>query len=77
VRAPLSARPARDALLALPLHVVVRDYPELLAVLRERGVDPGGAGGRSLARILAAREDGEALLSALLTAVEWRPRRTP
>ena len=74
MRAPLSARPARDALLALPLHVVVRDYPETLAVLRGRGVDPSDAGGRSLTRVLAMREDGDAFLSELLTAVAWRPR---
>jgi hypothetical protein len=73
----VAARPARDALLPLPLHVVAREYPEVLAVLRDRGVEPSAAGGRSLARLLAEREDGEAILSALLTAVEWRPRAAP
>jgi hypothetical protein len=75
VRARPRARHERDTLLSLPLHVVVRDYPEVLAVLRARGVEPGAAGGRSVARLLAEREDGDALLSAVLTALEWRPAR--
>ena len=75
MRSQPRARPERDTLLALPLHVVVRDYPEVLAVLRARGVEPSATGGRSLARLLAEREDGDALLSAVLTALEWRPAR--
>ena len=66
------ARPERDILLALPLHVVVRDYPEVLAVLRARGVEPSAAGGRSFARLLAEREDGDTILGAVLAALEWR-----
>ena len=67
------ARPERDGLLALPLHVVVRDHPETLAVLRARGVELRAAGGRALGRLLAEREDGDSLLAAVLDAVEWRP----
>ena len=73
MRPPPRAGPDRDALVALPLHVVVRDYPEVLAVLNARGVEPAASGGRSLARLLAEREDGEAILAALLAVVEWRP----
>jgi hypothetical protein len=51
----------------------VRDYPEVLRVLRDRGVDPRAYGGHTLARLEAAREDGAALLVTLLDATEWRP----
>jgi len=67
------AQPERDTLLALPLHVVVRDYPEVLSILRANGVEPRACGDRSLVRLEAEREDGAALLSAVLAAVAWRP----
>ncbi|HLT67238.1 MAG TPA: hypothetical protein VKZ73_05135 [Microbacterium sp.] len=56
---------------ALPLHVVVRDYPETLAVLREAGVDVPGKGG---ARLADAAPDAGPLLDEILTATAWRAR---
>ena len=60
-------------MLALPVHVLVRDYPEVLRVLHDRGVDPRTHGAHTLAQLEAAREDGAALLAALLDATDWRP----
>lgn len=51
--------PERDALLAHPLHVMVRDFPETLAVLRVAGIDLRAHGGRALSRV----EGVEALLA--------------
>ena len=68
-------RPERDGLLGRPLHAFVGDYPEVLRVLRDRGVDARAHGSLTLAELEAAREDGGALLSDLLDATHWRPLR--
>ena len=61
--------PTREYLLVTPLHKLVRDFPETLAVLRGGGGDPRVHGGRLLSRV-----DGwESLLSLLLAATRWRP----
>lgn len=66
VRAPLP----RAQLAELPLHVVVRDFPETLAILRGLGVDVPRQGGQPV----AAAIDGDAgpLLDALAAAIAWR-----
>lgn len=66
---PPPAGPAEVA--ALPLHVVVRDFPETLAVLRDAGVDVPGQGGARLAD--AVPEPGP-LIDAILAATAWRAR---
>lgn len=62
--------PSREALVGLPVHVVVRDFPETLGVFRAGGVDVAERGGDPVAE--AAGEDVEALLDALTAAVAWR-----
>jgi hypothetical protein len=60
-------------LAALPLHVVARDYPETLALLRRRGVDVTRHGGLSVAEAAAAADvDAPSLLDALRDALAWR-----
>lgn len=62
--------PEVEALERLPLHVLIRDWPELLEVLREGGVDPAADGGVSMS------ERGEGAprpaVEALLRATAWR-----
>ncbi len=70
MQARFEPRPDRDRLTSTPLHVVVRDYPETLAVLRERGVDLGARGAGPLTDLDEGRE---ALVRALLEATAWRP----
>ena len=61
--------PTRDYLLVTPLHNIVRDFPETLAVLRGSGGDPRVHGGSLLLQV-----DGwEPLLSLLLSSTRWRP----
>ncbi|MBI4409938.1 MAG: hypothetical protein HY561_09535 [Gemmatimonadetes bacterium] len=62
--------PTRDRLAALPLHVVVRDYPETLAVFRRLGVDVPRRGGESVSA--AAGPDLVRVLDAVLEAIAWR-----
>ena len=61
--------PGEEALLATPLHVLVRDYPEILAVLRAGGVDQRVHGARALGEL----ERGRSLLPALIAITSWRP----
>lgn len=68
-RAPLAAAPLSE-LAERPVHVVVRDYPETLAVLRRHGADATEAGAEPLGVILD--RGGEALAAALAAALEWR-----
>ena len=65
---PLSA-PGEEALLATPLHVLVRDYPETLAVLRAGRMDPMVHGARAPGEL----ERGRSLLLALIAITRWRP----
>ena len=58
-------------LAAMPLHVVVRDYPETLAVFRRFGLDVPGRGGGSVSEALAGSDTGP-LLAELETATAWR-----
>lgn len=69
-RAKHAAPPDRAALAATPLHVVVRDFPETLAVLRRRGVDVPHLGGLPLSR--AGGHDAGAVLDAVADAIVWR-----
>lgn len=67
---------------ALPLHVLVRDFPETLAVLRRAGVDVPALGGRPLevagespgaGRSTGARQ----LIAAMSAAAAWRDTAPP
>ncbi|HEX7117146.1 MAG TPA: hypothetical protein VF212_00050 [Longimicrobiales bacterium] len=72
MKRPAAAPPTAVAeLAALPLHVVVRDYPETLAVLRDFGVDVPARGGGRLAEAL---DDAGPLLQAIQAATAWRAR---
>jgi hypothetical protein len=61
--------PPAERLGPLPLHVLVRDYPETLAVLRRHGVDIPAAGGGSVADAVTGRAE---LKADLLAALAWR-----
>lgn len=62
--------PPAPELAALPVHAVVRDFPETLGVFLRFGVDLPGRGGGPV----AAAVDGDAgpLLDALAAAAAWR-----
>lgn len=66
--------PAPPDLQDLPLHVLVRDFPEALAVLRRFGVDVRAQGAEPLA---AAGADAAALYNALRQATAWRDTAGP
>jgi len=68
-RSVLPPPPGPAELAALPIHVVVRDYPETLAVLRDAGVDVPALGGSTLAE--AVPEPGP-LLDAIRAVTAWR-----
>lgn len=61
--------PAPDRLPSLPVHVVVRRWPETLSVLRGRLASLEEAGARPLS---AVGDDPRALLEAVLEATRWR-----
>jgi hypothetical protein len=61
--------PAGPELARLPLHVAVREWPELLAVLRGRGLDAAALGGTLVADVCAA---AGAELDELRLATAWR-----
>lgn len=61
--------PAPDRLPALPVHVVVRRWPETLPLLRERLPSVEEAGAHPLS---AVGDDPEGLLEAVLEATRWR-----
>ncbi|MGH7474765.1 MAG: hypothetical protein ACRELD_00605 [Longimicrobiales bacterium] len=56
-----------------PLHLVIRDQPEALAVLRAHGVDTAGAGAEPLPAVLNGPEL-ERVIDDLLQASDWRTR---
>lgn len=57
----------------MPAHVVVRDFPETLAVFRDRGVDLRRDGASPVTELAVAGSEGrEPLVEALLAAISWR-----
>ncbi len=62
--------PDAVALAGLPLHVLVRDFPETLAVFRRFGLAVPERGGESFAA--AAGADAAALYDALVRVTAWR-----
>lgn len=69
MRPSFLAPPAPDRLTSLPLHVLVRDYPETLAVLRARGVSLTEHGGVPLSR---TGGDVATLQEEILRVTAWR-----
>ncbi len=67
--------PDADALAALPLHVIVRDFPEALAVCRRAGLDVAAVGGEPLVVAAGARLAG--ICAALQQAAAWRAHAGP
>lgn len=63
-------RPDPETLGRAPMHVVVRDFPETLAVFRAHGVPVDAAGGEP-ARAHGAEATG-ALLAELARVTAWR-----
>ena len=53
----------------LPVHVLIRDFPEALAALLEEGVDPGARGVDPVGAVLREVPDLEV---RLLDALSWR-----
>ena len=70
-RVPKMPRPAAE-LAEMPLHVVIRDYPETLAVCRRLGVDVPARGGRPVAE---ASDDAASLIDAIEETIAWRTMR--
>lgn len=67
---------AQPELAALPVHLIVRDYPETLAVFRRFGVDLPRLGGGPVAA--AVEGDAGPLVEALAEVIAWRsPSLTP
>ncbi len=69
--------PDADTLADLPLHVVVRDFPEALAVCRRAGIDVAARGGEPV--VVAVGAGLAALYAALrqATAAHTSARRSP
>ena len=64
-------RPGRTELATRPLQSLVRDYPETLANLRDRGVVPEDFAELEVGDL----HDPEAILDELESATRWRPER--
>ena len=65
-------RVGRDRIRRMPAHVMVRDYPESLAPLLDRGVD--------LDRVGASPVGGFAdpeLMAEIERVIAWRPQARP
>ena len=69
MKIPTDPRPSRDRLAELPLHAVVRDFPESVAVLRAAGVSVVELGDRKVRDVPGA----PSILERLEAAVAWRP----
>jgi hypothetical protein len=69
MRVRLLPPPSRAQLMERALHVIIRDYPESLEVLREHFVPIAGVGDRSLSEI----EGGDAVIDGLVERMAWRP----
>ena len=65
--------PSRTQLRESPLHVILRDYPESLEVLREHFDPLAGVGDRSLGEI----EGGDAVADRLVERTAWRSAGKP
>ncbi|MFC1660091.1 hypothetical protein ACFL3S_01320 [Gemmatimonadota bacterium] len=63
-----------EGLLALPVHVLVREYPELLPVLLDHGISVEESGGTVLRDVVPV-EDG--LERECLQALAWRVKHEP
>jgi hypothetical protein len=62
--------PEVEALERLPIHVLIRDWPELMAVLAAGGVDPVTEGGISLSA--RAPDAPRPIPRRLLEVTAWR-----
>lgn len=62
-------RPSRRDLAKLPLHVIVRDFPETLAPLRQLGLPLEALGARTPSEL----EDADVVLDAVEAGIRWRP----
>ena len=60
----------RDELAACPLHVLVRDYPEVLSVLRAAGIDVRSHGPATLQEV----SPSAAVLDSIENVIAWRRR---
>ncbi len=70
MRIPFRPRPTRDELMASPLHVIVRDFPETLAEFRAHGLSLEEFGHQTLGDL---DEFGD-ILEDLEASTAWRPR---
>lgn len=71
MRASFRPAPERGELSETELHVLVRDFPELLALFRDQGLDLAEEGHRALA---SASPSPEELLDRVEAALAWRGR---
>ena len=61
-----------EELSGLPVHVLIRDYPELIPILRSRGLSLVESGGLTLDEALGP--DREGLEEEISQALGWRLR---
>ncbi len=66
-RTQVLPRPPLAELSAMPLHVILADFPETLGELKREGVEVAELGGRRAAAVL-----GESTLAAIHARLEWR-----
>lgn len=61
--------PSSEEIQFLRLHELLRDYPEVMAFLEGRGIDPRRDGGKTLAQLLPP---DELWLPELMSELRWR-----
>jgi hypothetical protein len=61
--------PSSEEIRSLRVHELLRDYPEVLAFLEDRGIDPRRDGGKTLAQLLPP---DELWLPELMSELRWR-----
>jgi hypothetical protein len=61
--------PSREEIQVRRVHELLRDYPEVLAFLEARGIDPRRDGAKTLPRLLPP---DERWLPELMAEIRWR-----
>lgn len=70
-RSPAPRAP-RQRIRAMPAHVMVREYPETLALLRRRGVDLDRVGTHRVGEFADPK-----LVAEIEETILWRPEASP
>jgi len=67
-------KPSEEELRTSRVHELVRDYPELLAVLSERDVDPGEGGALTMSEVIPG---GGLWVGEVMARLAWRDLTGP